>query len=796
MKKTPNDIEDPSVEENAEGSVFGEPTRREFLATAFAATSAVAFSGVMTKAFAQSTPTTLGTPLAKIDEIISRKGKLKGVIRITNGPKNIPGWTTRPMMRYFEGYDQQAPTTPPPVWPKDKTGCLPGPTLRVSVGERVEITLINNVNVGAFGGSLDQAETGATDGCDRATNAVTSAAMPEPDKKWYPETRGDSYPNCFHGSSTSNLHFHGTHITPEGFGDNVLVSVRPDPLLKDDEAAKVVEEVFKQCEEDGSTRPWNQLPASFRDWQAAAVKSYDLNAIWKGTRGPIVDPVTGEKTPALPVANQLTPANQHNIDKGYWPQYFVGVFPSCFKISEAADHEMGQAPGTHWYHGHKHGSTALNLYNGLAGALIIEGQYDKDLDAIPNLNLKDTEKVLVSQQFTDTPDLERPAARGKALLTNGALVKAATVATSLQTAPTITMQPGEIQLWRIVNAQVQPTMTASFTEPSGATKVKPTFRQIAQDGVQFNLANYNAQPLTKPVTVDPIDGKNNGTTFTLAPGGRIDILVQAPLLPDGSTAGFYQLNGLVNLTVAGEPVTPAQRYPTDDQFPTFPPFLKDIGECTIERKVTFGWEPYRVNAGPAKAQNTHGVQDTSVDPPLKFIDPPIKGVVVNPETTLDIKTNMAPYFTVDDEQFREDKYYKTMILGDQEEWTIWNYTNLSHPFHIHVNPFQVLEVFDPNIDPVNPVKYPNPPWFDVINVPAGLKRQVLPNTVPPSTKTVNALMLGPDNKAIKPGYVKIRSRFVDFTGTYVLHCHILAHEDRGMMQLVRVIDKATPLKHH
>ena len=35
-----------------------------------------------------------------------------------------------------------------------------------------------------------------------------------------------------------------------------------------------------------------------------------------------------------------------------------------------------------------------------------------------------------------------------------------------------------------------------------------------------------------------------------------------------------------------------------------------------------------------------------------------------------------------------------------------------------------------------------------------------------------------------PGYLKMRSKFADFTGTYVLHCHILIHEDRGMMQMV------------
>ena len=46
-----------------------------------------------------------------------------------------------------------------------------------------------------------------------------------------------------------------------------------------------------------------------------------------------------------------------------------------------------------------------------------------------------------------------------------------------------------------------------------------------------------------------------------------------------------------------------------------------------------------------------------------------------------------------------------------------------------------------------------------------------------------------------PGYFKMRSRFVDFTGTYVLHCHILIHEDRGMMQLVEVVTDKPPYVH-
>jgi hypothetical protein len=37
------------------------------------------------------------------------------------------------------------------------------------------------------------------------------------------------------------------------------------------------------------------------------------------------------------------------------------------------------------------------------------------------------------------------------------------------------------------------------------------------------------------------------------------------------------------------------------------------------------------------------------------------------------------------------------------------------------------------------------------------------------------------------GYVKIRQKPIEFTGEFVLHCHLLGHEDRGMMQNVQVV---------
>jgi FtsP/CotA-like multicopper oxidase with cupredoxin domain len=161
-------------------------------------------------------------------------------------------------------------------------------------------------------------------------------------------------------------------------------------------------------------------------------------------------------------------------------------------------------------------------------------------------------------------------------------------------------------------------------------------------------------------------------------------------------------------------------------------------------------------------------------------------MVGNPPKEVTIKQSMAPIFMIDNEQFSEHKYYQTMVLGEEEEWTIINTTIVPHPFHIHVNPFQVVEIFDPNEGGIKRKWDKFGVWQDVIAIPSALK-----------DTTTGKLLIDPDTGVAKtPGYLRIRTKFVDFTGSFVLHCHILAHEDRGMMQLVRVISGKTTLRHH
>jgi suppressor of ftsI len=109
----------------------------------------------------------------------------------------------------------------------------------------------------------------------------------------------------------------------------------------------------------------------------------------------------------------------------------------------------------------------------------------------------------------------------------------------------------------------------------------------------------------------------------------------------------------------------------------------------------------------------------------------------------------APLFlAIDGKHFDPDRIDQTVKLGALEEWTIRNTSSHRHPFHIHVNDFQVVAV---NGVPVEASSY-----MDTVDLPPGSE-------------------------------TTIRMRFADFDGKFVYHCHILSHEDFGMMATVDVV---------
>ena len=87
-------------------------------------------------------------------------------------------------------------------------------------------------------------------------------------------------------------------------------------------------------------------------------------------------------------------------------------------------------------------------------------------------------------------------------------------------------------------------------------------------------------------------------------------------------------------------------------------------------------------------------------------------------------------------------------LGTTEIWQIENVVGMDHPFHLHGFQFQVLDR--------DGVPEPYLSWKDSVNVP-------------------------------KHSKVRIVVKFDDFPGKWMFHCHILDHEDMGMMGILELL---------
>lgn len=102
-------------------------------------------------------------------------------------------------------------------------------------------------------------------------------------------------------------------------------------------------------------------------------------------------------------------------------------------------------------------------------------------------------------------------------------------------------------------------------------------------------------------------------------------------------------------------------------------------------------------------------------------------------------------FTINGRTFDHRRTDTAVKLNAIEDWEFDNPTDMDHPMHIHTNPFQVIDASG----------LPVRAWKDVVVVPARSR-------------------------------VRIRTMFRDFTGRTMYHCHILDHEDLGMMGVLEI----------
>jgi len=321
-------------------------------------------------------------------------------------------------------------------------------------------------------------------------------------------------------------------------------------------------------------------------------------------------------------------------------------------------------PGLHWYHPHPHGHSDEQVRNGMSGALIVDGLLE------PFTELRDVREhvlLLKDAQIGGGRIVHRDIGDDVVRTVNGMLN------------PTLTMRPGETQLWRIGNV--------------GAD----LYYSVTLDGHRFIEVARDGHRRIRPVPTQQL---------LIEPGATEEVLVQA------AGPGTYALR-----------TAPFNTGPQGNQYPG------------------------------AVLATVHVLGDAVTPIALPETLLPVadlRGAVTGRRTVVFSETADGDTLFIDGRTFDPARTDTRVTLGAVEEWTIRNQSGELHDFHIHQTHFQVTEV--------NGVRQPLEGYQDIVNVPVH-------------------------------GEVKIIIPFTDpvIAGRFVYHCHLLSHEDKGMMATIEVV---------
>ena len=432
-----------------------------------------------------------------------------------------------------------------------------------------------------------------------------------------------------------------------------------------------------------------------------------------------------------------------------------------------------QPDGLYWYHPHHHGSTVVQAVTGMAGGIVVRGPVDEvpevaaaaehvlvfnDIGLFPSEDGSDVweyepkqnslwdtlgNQVEIWDPSTETmipaPDLKGGFSTGdykrRYYLVNGEPFfredhnfatgpkvtppgcpphvqfdpGAMPLGTQLAV-PRITMRPGEVARFRLLNAMSDNVMPIAVEGHD--------LHLIELDGVNF--------PTPRTLPVVPVTNAYPDQQLLLAPANRASFMLKA-----NATPGVYKVmqlaqcaqflysspRVLAEIEVVGDPVTMA--LPTALPIPAREYPLISPDEVKRVRNVVFSMQ---FEGG------------------------------LNPLIKLDFMINNTVY--------DERSVQAVVNVGDVEEWhltvpSMMEGGSEGHPFHIHVNSFEVISI---------------------TNLSKQAAGDADATTVFPPGTIQDTIWVPADHTVV------IRSTFKQWTGKAVYHCHILPHEDTGMMQ--------------
>lgn len=381
-------------------------------------------------------------------------------------------------------------------------------------------------------------------------------------------------------------------------------------------------------------------------------------------------------------------------------------------------------PGTtNWYHPHQHGIVAEQVWDGLAGALIVD-----DGDIAPSL----APYRAPGKTYTCVlKDISLTAGRPSPFTAHDFMAgkEGDIVTVNGQVHPVLSMRPGEVKRLRFINAGNARYYTLSL-EGHGDPDAGDGFYIIGTDGGLLE------RPVRLSSPADPELFRPDGERLTqqrlspfltVGPGERVDLLLRA-----SAAAGRYRLFSL-----------PYDRGHEKQELVTL--MTIDVAGVAVDEAI-----PAMVNLRP---------ETIPADILANVGDLPVRKL----ELTMDMDMSHGSLaMSINGVRWHghypnETSHKITSAVGPRsyEVWEVTDSSTMDHPFHIHTNDFQVLDISCGNgemdyAEFYRPDHLPGA-WKDTLNIGKGSHT------------------------------FKILVPVTDFGGDTVFHCHIAEHEDAGMM---------------
>ncbi len=449
------------------------------------------------------------------------------------------------------------------------------------------------------------------------------------------------------------------------------------------------------------------LEASYQtitlDGQQATLMAYNAQV-----PGPRLEAKPGDTVRIRFTNNLPEPTNIHyhglNIShSGNADNVFLSVEPGetfAYEFKIPDDHPAG----TFWYHPHRHGFVADQVFAGLSGFFVVRGELDK----IPEVqSASEAFLALKDFQLDNEGNIAKPDRMAVMMGREGSLITAGG-----EINPTLQIPRNGLLRLRLLNASIS------------------RFYRLQVEQHSMHLIATDGGALSEPVEVEEL---------LLVPGERAEVLIKGD-----QASGSYRL---LNLPYDRGGMGMMDGMDMDMGG-------MKMGEGHAMKDTDTGTPDAAAQSAPAPLA-TFSYSDTaaaSTALPAQLIPVATLG---DPQNTRRLELSMqmsflkGMAFTINDKTYSEDRTDIQVPIGTVEEWEIANVDadKMDHPFHLHAATFQVVSR--------DGKPEPYPAWKDTVLVRGGET-------------------------------LRIRVPFKDFPGKSVYHCHVLDHEELGMMGVIDV----------